>query len=249
MKPHLPLGDETKTVSQKKKIWICWLQGFENAPLLVQKCRDSVLKYHSNCDVVLLDDSNIKDYVDIPDYIVQKHQKGIIHHTQYSDYVRIALLAKHGGVWIDSTALLTADLPDYILNADLFCFKVQPLGKVVASSWFIAAKPMNPIVLNVLEIFNDYWKHENKLISYSLIHLSWTMAATTNDSNRKLWDDVPYMDDVNCKLLQMDLFSAYSETRYKQITQMSSVHKLTYKFDEKDAQKEGTFYQHIIQES
>lgn len=224
------------------------MQGFENAPLIVQKCRDTVLKYNSGCEVVLLDDSNIKNYIDIPDYIVEKHQKGIIHHTQYSDYVRISLLAEHGGIWIDSTAMLTNNLPDYILNADLFCFKLQPFGKVVASSWFIAAKPQNPIVLNVLQLLNVYWKHENRLISYSLIHLCWTMATTANETNRKLWDAVPYMDDVNCKLLQMDLFSPYSESRYNQITSMSSIHKLTYKFDPKYAQKKGTFYEHIIQD-
>lgn len=194
----------------------------------------------------MLDDSNISNYIDIPDYIVEKHQKGSIHHTQYSDYVRIALLAKHGGIWIDSTALLTDNIPDYILEADLFCFKVQLVGKVVASSWFIAAKPRNPIVLNVLELFNEYWKHEKRLISYSLIHLCWTMAVNANDSNRKLWESVPYFDDVNCKLLQMDLFSPYSETRFNQITKMSSIHKLTYKFDAIESQKEGTFYQHIV---
>jgi len=239
--------NESIIVPSKPKIWICWLQGFENAPLIVQKCRDSILKYNSGCEVVLLDDSNIKNYIDIPDYIVEKHQKGIIHHTQYSDYVRISLLAKHGGIWIDSTTMLTNNLPDYILNADLFCFKLQPLGKVVASSWFIAAKPKNPIVLNVLQLFNVYWKHENKLISYSLIHLCWTMATTANETNRKLWDAVPYMDDVNCKLLQMDLFSPYSESRYNQITSVSSIHKLTYKFDPEYAQKKDTFYKHIIQ--
>ena len=231
--------DETP---KNQKIWICWLQGFENAPLLVQKCRDSVLKYSSNCEVVLLDDSNINKYVSIPDYIVEKHKKGIIPHAHYSDYARTAILAKHGGIWIDSTVLLTDNLPDYILKADLFCYKVQPLGKVVASNWFIAAKPKNPIVLNVLQLLGEYWKHENKLISYSIFHLFWTMTVTANEVNRKLWDAVPYMDDVNCKLLQMELFSPYSELRFKQISNVSSVHKLTYKFDEKETLKENTFY-------
>lgn len=234
--------------NHKKIIWICWLQGFDKAPLLVKKCKESVLKYHSDCEVIALDESNLSRYIDIPDYITEKHNKGIIHHTQFSDYVRIALLAKYGGVWIDSTTLLTNNLPEYILNADLFCYKINPIGKVLIGSWFIAAKQNHPIVLHVLSLFDEYWKKENKLISYSLIHLCWTLAVNANETNRKLWNAVPYFDNSNCFLLQMDLFSPYSETRFKQITQMSSVHKLTYKFDEKDAQKEDTFYQHIIQD-
>lgn len=246
IKPNTSSNVGQDDVPKKHNIWICWLQGFENAPEIVQKCRDSVLKFNTDCEVVLLDESNIKDYANIPDYIIEKHKKGIIPHAHYSDYARIAILAKYGGVWIDSTVLLTDEIPQYILNADLFCFKVQPLGKVVASNWFIAAKPMNPIVLNVLQLLADYWKHENKLISYSIFHLFWTMTVTANETNRKLWDSVPYMDDVNCKLLQMELFSPYSETRFKQIMNVSSIHKLTYKFEEKDVAKENTFYRYII---
>lgn len=239
-------ADERMEMSFKQRIWLFWFQGFDNAPLLVQKCRDSVLKFHSNCEVVILDQNNLADYIDIPDYIVEKHERGIIHHTQFSDYVRIALLAKHGGIWIDSTTLLTDNLPDYILNADLFSYKVLPLGKVSASSWFVAAKPGNPIILQILALFNEYWEKEKKLISYSLIHLCWTMVVSYNDINRRIWEEVPYFDDINCKLLQLGLFTTYSEKRYQQITNMSSVHKLTYKFSKGDSEKEDTFYTHLF---
>ena len=238
--------DECVGMSYKQIIWLFWFQGFDKAPHLVQKCRDSVLKFHYNCEVVTLDQNNLADYIDIPDYIVEKHERGIIHHTQFSDYVRIALLAKHGGIWIDSTTLLTDNLPDYILNADLFSYKILPLGKVSASSWFIAAKPGNPIILQILALFNEYWGKEKKLISYSLIHLCWTMVVSYNDTNRKIWEEVPYFDDINCKLLQLDLFSPYSEKRYQQITNMSSVHKLTYKFSKGDSEKEDTFYKYLF---
>lgn len=226
----------------KQRIWICWLQGYENAPDIVKRCKESVLRYSSGCDVVVLDNDNIKEYIEVPDFIEEKHNKGIIHHTQYSDYIRVALLSKYGGIWIDSTALLTSPLPEYILKADLFCFKLPVEGRICASSWFISAKPNHPILNQMLSIFNEYWMNENKLVSYSMIHLCWYMVVNHNEHNKMMWEDVPYIDDVNCKLLQMDLFKKYSEERYQQIINLSSVHKLTYKFPEECKSIEGTFY-------
>lgn len=247
-KAMVPVQDsniDSVNVSKKQMIWVCWLQGFDNAPLLVKKCRDSVLRYHSNCEVVLLDESSVSKYIDIPDYVAEKYKKGIISHAHFSDFVRISLLAKHGGIWIDSTVLLSDDIPDYILNADLFCFKEQPLGKVVASNWFIAAKPRNPIVLNVMQLLGEYWKCENKLVSYSIFHLFWTMAVYANDTNWKLWETVPYFDDINCKILQMELFKPFSQERFDQIKTISPIHKLTYKFDDRNTFTEDTFFDYL----
>ena len=43
--------------NEPKKIWLFWQQGYETAPELVKKCKDSVLKYNSNLEVVVLDNS------------------------------------------------------------------------------------------------------------------------------------------------------------------------------------------------
>jgi hypothetical protein len=228
------------------KIWVCWLQGMAQAPHIVQKCVHSITSHHPNGEVIVLDNTNIPQYIDVPDYITKKWRAGIISHTHYSDIVRIFLLAKYGGVWIDATAFLFDKIPGYIREAELFAFKCNPTAHVVASSWFIAAKPNNLIILKVKNLFCEYWKSENKLASYSLIHLFFTMAVNSSDETKALWRAVPYFDDVNCKLLQKELFDTFNSVRLAQIKQLSVIQKLSYKFPATNFDKKETFYKMLF---
>ena len=47
------------------KVWICWLQGIENAPDLVQKCYASLHKNLEEKEIILLTEDNYKKSVDI----------------------------------------------------------------------------------------------------------------------------------------------------------------------------------------
>ena len=84
-------------------IWVCWWQGLDNAPLLVKKCVKSIKKNAGNHKVILLTEENYKDYVTIPKWIEKKREQGIITRTNYSDLLRLSLLAEHGGMWLDAT--------------------------------------------------------------------------------------------------------------------------------------------------
>jgi hypothetical protein len=228
------------------KIWVCWLQGIENAPPVVQQCVRSIKSHYADEEVVLLDGANISQYIDVPEHITRKWRAGIITNTHYSDIIRILLLAKHGGVWIDATTLLLDKLPEYITGADLFAFKCCPSAGVVASSWLIAARPRHPVILKVANLFGEYWKKENRLVSYSVIHLFFTMAVNSSDDAKALWDAVPYFDDANCKILQRELFNTFSAARLAQIKQMSTIQKLSYKFPAAQFNREGTFYKTLF---
>ncbi|MBO7316194.1 MAG: hypothetical protein J6U44_03405, partial [Paludibacteraceae bacterium] len=128
-----------------KKVWVCWLQGIENAPYIVQKCVESIKKHSLDYEVILLDKNNIKNYISLPSYIEEKHLKGIIPNAHYTDYIRVILLAKYGGIWIDSTFFLTDKLPDYIAESDLFLFNKEYMTKVSAANSLVAANAHNPI--------------------------------------------------------------------------------------------------------
>ncbi len=243
-RPSVSQNDENK---KPDIIWLCWFQGYDNAPFLVQKCRDSIIKHNPDKKIVVVDNSNLEQYIQLPEYIERKHDEGIIPHAHYADLIRITLLAQHGGTWIDTTVYATNKLPEYISQSELFCYKVAPFGKTVASNWLISAAPNNPIILQMKSLLYEYWKNENKLVSYSIFHLFWTMTVEFNENNAALWHKVPYFDDVNCKILQMGLFDQYSDERFQQIKSMSGIHKLTYKFPEESTQLENTFYKFIIQ--
>ena len=61
-------------------------------PRLSKKCTETVNKFHSD-RVIFLDNNNIFDYVEFPDYVIDKYRKGIISHANFSDMLRLALIA------------------------------------------------------------------------------------------------------------------------------------------------------------
>jgi hypothetical protein len=227
------------------KVWVCWLQGVENAPRLVQKCIESIKQYEGE-KVILLNSENIKEYIILPDYIEEKYKKGIIPHAHYADVIRVALLAKYGGVWIDATYLMFDKVPDYVKESDFFCFKCTPYAASLGSNNFLAARPNTFIIQNMENLLFEYWRKEKKLVSYSIFHVFLYMMVNNSIEARKKWGDIPYFDCNNNFILQMELFNPFDNKRLEQIRQMSAIQKLSYKFSEEQFNMKGTFYDVLI---
>lgn len=241
------MGNEP-IMPKEKIIWTCWLQGEENAPLIVRKCIESIRQYANGYKVVVLDRQAIHEYVSVPDFIEQKYLAGIIPHAHYSDLVRLMLLQKYGGVWIDSTILLTGALPKYVTETPLFCYQPIYQGHVELANCFIASDKNHPIIAAELNLLLAYWEKENKLVSYSLFHLMWTMAVHSSEELSIMWKKVSYVPCYTIDVLRHDLSLPYSSERWKDIRSISNVHKLTYKFAEFgiDTESRGTFYDVLI---
>lgn len=75
-------------------IWVCWLQGIEQAPDIVKKCykRLTALENHR---IIVITNDNFEDYVNIPEYILDKYNKGIISPTHFSDILRAKIGRAH----------------------------------------------------------------------------------------------------------------------------------------------------------
>ena len=232
-----------------KYIWVCWLQGLETAPLLVQRCVESIRKYANGMEVVVLTDKNISKYVDIPSYIYDKLKRGCMGRTHFSDILRLHLLSQYGGVWIDSTMLMTGVLPEYILNSPLFMYhSVLFNGPVCCANGFMASCPHHPIIDDTLAMWKAYWQKEDRLISYSVTHIFLSIAIRNNPINTQLWESVPLYYYVDCEKLRIKLNTPFDAEEWKEIRRFSDIHKLTYKFDEYhiDPTLKGTFYDVLI---
>ncbi len=102
-----------------KVIWWCWLQGYDAAPPIVKACYNSLMREFKGSsvqevqgasdgyDIKVIDAENWKEYVELPDYIEKKWEKKQIPPALFSDLLRLELLIKYGGTWIDSTVLCT----------------------------------------------------------------------------------------------------------------------------------------------
>ena len=232
------------------KVWQLWLQGIENAPEIVKICTDSVKKY-SMRDIIMLSEEDLLKYIEIPDFILEKRKKGLIGDAHFSDYIRLCLLYKYGGTWIDATILMTDKMPDYIYDSDFFCFhtNLNILGGaevvVACNSFFSCKEPGNPVVGYILMFLNEYWKNENTAIHYSFFHAIMQLVVTKNALCKEAWKKSPYYSEIPFHVLQSELFEPYSEKRWKQIIQMSSLHKLSRIFLYDEAKHRGTYLEYI----
>lgn len=229
-----------------KIIWFLWLQGLDSAPAIVKKCYTTILDKLKDYKVTLLTADNIYDYVSLPDFILKKWEKGLITNTHFSDILRLDLLITHGGIWMDSTVLLMdTKIPKQIEEADLFYFQVlQPGYSLVnMSSWFMAAKPNNPILCFARECIYSYWKKNNRLYNYFLLHYCITLAAEKFPS---AYNNIPKYSSAPPHVLQSELFNSYNDDRFAEITDMCFVQKLTYKFCRDIVDLSNTFYSKLI---
>ena len=172
-----------KEKSLSEKVWICWFQGEKNAPPLVRACINSIREALPQKDIIILDNSNIGDFIEFPAYIQKKKDAGIITLAQYSDLLRVALLCKYGGLWTDATVLCTAhDVPDYILKSPLFVYKELELdpkrfSPTISSSWLINSCADNDIIKLTKKLLWEYWKDYNTLKDYFIFHMFFAMSA------------------------------------------------------------------------
>lgn len=160
--------------SNELPIWVCWLQGEENAPPLVRCCIASIKKHAGNHPVHIIAEKNLGSYVELPSIIYEKKKSGIIEPAQFSDIIRVSLLEKFGGLWIDATVFCTQQIPDGYFEYDLFSCKgpIQK-GKYVSgfrwTSFIMGGKPGSLFFKLMKDLFYTYWEKEECRIDYLLI--------------------------------------------------------------------------------
>ena len=114
------------------KVWVCWFQGMDQAPELVKKCFESLQRNLTDREIILITSDNMCNYVQFPDFILDKWKNGKITHTHMTDLLRLELLIKYGGMWVDSTVFCTRkrdEIPDYFFNSDLFFYQTLKPGR------------------------------------------------------------------------------------------------------------------------
>ena len=190
-------------------------------------------------------------YANFPQYIIDKWKNGKITDTHMTDLLRLELLTKHGGMWLDATVLCTRkikDIPEYFFYSDLFFYQCLKPGRdghsTYMSSWLISAKSNNKILMATKFLCYEYWKNNNNLADYFLLHnfLSIVMEYYKED-----WDKIVPVDNATPHILLLRLFTQYDENTWKYIKEQTPFHKLTYKLNVEDEEKEGTYYKAIIE--
>lgn len=206
-----------------KVIWVCWLQGVENAPKLVQDCIESVKQHANGYKVNVITNENINQFVEIPQYIYEKKALGYISNTHFSDILRVFLLAKHGGVWVDATVFLTAPLPKQITSNSFFCLHTQN-SLINNVNWIIASCENNTLTSAIKELLLEYWKNEKTAIHYFIFQILFDLMVENNKHLQMLWQNVPVLCDSDF----------YGFPSSNPLTKQKNMYKMDYRISDVD---------------
>lgn len=212
-------------------VWICWLQGIENAPQLVRHCVSSIEHHITDRRIIYISKDNFRDYCEIPPFIIEKWEKGIITNTHFSDILRLALLIRHGGLWLDATVYLTDALPEYITDGDFFVYRDGFFNCDVINfgSWIIYAAAPNHVLLNeALALTYAYWRKYDYMKHYFLLHLLFRIVT---DCYPEEWNGIPYYSQMDQHIFSFEITDDFSEKRWKQLAALTPLHKLSNKLD------------------
>ena len=87
----------------------------EKIPYYLQLCMETWKKFLPNAEIILLDYKNIGEYIDM-NVFDKKLLSGRFSLPKIADAIRVALIAKHGGVWMDvDTIILNSNAEKYFL--------------------------------------------------------------------------------------------------------------------------------------
>ena len=144
----------------QKNIWIFWSQGWSFAPTLIKDCKDSWVINNPEWDVKTLDSNSFKEYSDLS-FDSNKLKNLSIAHK--SDLIRLELLDKYGGVWVDASLFCLIPLDNWIfnnLNSGLFFFECGSKCALI-TNWFIASKPNHKTIKLIKKELLLFWLNNN----------------------------------------------------------------------------------------
>ncbi|MGH3156983.1 MAG: capsular polysaccharide synthesis protein [Streptosporangiaceae bacterium] len=151
---NIEVEGTTRAIPQT--IWVLWFQRLDKAPYVVRKCHESWVAKNPGWQVVTLDDETLPRYASA-DYHAGNLATMLLQHR--SDLVRLDLLTRHGGAWIDATCCCVQPLDDWLwpnTRSGFFAFDRPGYDRLI-SSWFLAAEPKNVLMSRLYDQMLAYW--------------------------------------------------------------------------------------------
>ena len=253
---ELPPTEYEQGNSGRVNVWMCWWQGEDNAPDLVKKCINSVRNNIDNEKAVLhiITLENCMKYVSFSSEVITKFNEGKISMTTLSDRLRMELLYRYGGVWIDATYYVTDErINDVIMKEG---FYTQKFGKpmwdddVTGGRWdnnFIKGDKGLLLFGFIIRAIDEYYRYMDKSIEYFMTDYMIEIAYNTFDEVRNEVD-MCAVNNPEALFFNANGSKIYDESVWKDIVKDTWLFKLNYRIPYRSVNVVGepTFYGHII---
>ncbi len=235
---------ERTTQTAEFKLWVFWAQGFDNAPDIVKICHKNLCNIYGD-SVMSLTMNNFTEYAEIPSHVIDKLNSKQITLTHFSDLIRLDLLTRRGGIWIDATCWCEKGLEEVYNKGGLVTLKSDLTKNPVYISnnrwtiWAIGCSDReNTLVSLARDLLYDYWRINNVMLDYFLIDY-FINYIYDNFSEAKAMIDEVAIDGKKRSELMKAINSAYDMERYNNLLTGSMISKLSYKTRLTEHTKDG----------
>ena len=185
----------------KIPVWICWWQGIDDLPEIVRACIASIKRNlpASKTSLRIITLENCGRYVTFTDDIVSKFNEGKISFTHLADTLRVELLYRYGGLWIDATYFVSKPIPESFFDQDFYtvAFDKPLFGPDISgahwstSLWYV--KPASKLMQFVTEEMWLYWEKEQleEIIDYFVMDYEFAIPYREFPEIRAMIDACP----------------------------------------------------------
>ena len=245
--------DDVGECPDNTPIWVCWWTGKDSAPPIVKQCMKSIYHNAGNHEVHFISEDTYRDYIDIPDYIMERMNKGQMGLAHFADYIRVSLLQKYGGLWLDATIFCSGEIPEEYFSLPFFTLKSSYRESRYISNYqwvtfCLGGWKENVFYSFLKEAFECYWKHENVAIDYLFFDYMICLAKESIPAIGKYMDSVPentpHRDDLQRAMNE----ALPAEVFWNVIKDDTTLYKLSWreKYSEKTSDGSKSVYGYFI---
>lgn len=169
------------TETPSEPIFMFWQQGEAEEPPIVRKCIAEARRIYGE-KLVFLCGKNLYDYIRLPDYVMEKWNLGQMIPAHFADIVRLELLYRYGGFWMDATLFPTGPVKKEIEEADFFMYVTgrNKTSQMMVHNCFIRARKGNQLLSLWRQLVMEYWRREEKAKAYYLVHFLFQLLIRHN---------------------------------------------------------------------
>ncbi len=249
---------KTGTVGNKVEnspIWVCWWTGEETAPELVRQCIQSIRRCSGKREVIFIDKNNYFKYIQVPNYMLEKVKQKKMGLAHLADYIRVSLIAKYGGLWLDSTIFCSKEIPDGYFSQPFFTCKSKEnpdskfISKMRWTTFVLGGYSENIVFLYLKEMLEEYWKNEEVAIDYLLFDYIIEIGYEKSDYIKEMIDNVP-INNIHRDELQAAMNVAEKAGKFHEIINEGTVlYKLSWReaYSLKTADGEESVYSYFLE--
>lgn len=242
------LYDTSKKVSYHSNIkknniiWTMWWQGEENAPMVIKECINSMRLHSNGHQVIVLSEKNYKDFVNLPEHILDRFMDGsqdkthlskcTLTTTELSNLIRLYVLSRYGGVWADASILFTDTIDDIFFDKNWNTLGQDNewyIGKGKWSTFFMSAHAGNGFCQFCYDMYIEYWETQKYWINYLMFDHIFDIAYKERPCFQKMVDTVS-CGNKKCLTVNRLYNKKCNVKEAESLLKNQSFHKLSWKW-------------------